>query len=63
MITSVPSTTKISSPSTTCPPRLAPAALNCARDPADSVGQCETVAAHSRTAQAMLATAWASSVQ
>ena len=63
VMTSAPSTTMISSPSATCPIRLACAALNCAWSCGDSVAQWETVPAQNRTAQAMLASAWASSVQ
>ncbi len=57
VITSAPSTTMISSPSATCPVRLASAALKPGPIP------CETIPAQFRTAQAMLATTWASSVQ
>jgi hypothetical protein len=57
VMTSAPSTTMINSPRATCPVRLASAALK--SEPAP----CETMPAQFRTAQAMLATTRASSVQ
>jgi hypothetical protein len=57
VMTSAPSTTMISSPRATCPKRLACAASKSEPFP------CETVPAQNRTAQPMLATACASSVQ